>query len=102
MQTPPHTHTWREDVDEVFLQARGEVSVSHALTSLRPACETAGREQSGSFLEGVRDSFLLQALEGPAGVMHSWICSSPIGKKDFQDMVINDSFGCGDHETAGF
>lgn len=49
-----------------------------------------------------RDSFLLWALDGPAGMMPSWNCSSLKGKKWFWNMVINGTSGCRAHETARF
>lgn len=71
-------------------------------TAPRSACKMAGPKRSRRFLEGVRNSFLLQAVEGPAGVMHRWICSSLTGKTWLWDMVISGSFGCGAHKTVGF
>ena len=49
-------------------------------TALRAACKMAGQKRSRRFLEGVRSSFLLQALEGPAVVVHRWISSSLTGQ----------------------
>lgn len=62
----------------------------------------AGQKRSRRFLEGVRSSFLLQALEGPAVVMHRWISSSLTGQTWLWDVVIDGGFGCGDCKTAGF
>jgi len=45
---------------------------------------------------------LLQALERPAGMMASWICSSLTGKKWFWDIAINGSCSCSTHERARF
>lgn len=62
----------------------------------------AGCKQSRIFLEGVRDSVLLQALEGPAWGDAQLYLLFPCRENWFGDVVVNGSFGCGDHETVGF
>lgn len=54
-------------------------------------------------LEGGRVNFLIPILEGPALVIHSWICCCPLHNKGLvDDVVINDSHGCSDHDIVEF
>ena len=69
---------------------------------LRSACKMAGHKRSRRFLEGIRNSFSLRALEGVARVLRRWMCSSLTGKTWLWGMVINGVFVCGDHKTACF
>ena len=62
----------------------------------------AGHKQLRRFLEGIRKSFLLQAVVGAAGVLQRWMCSSRRGKTWLWGMVINGGFVCADHKTACF
>ena len=68
LQTPPPRS---EDVDEVFLKARGEVSVSHAPIfmgnfNIPETCLQGGRTQAVRDISGGRQGQLLAAGTGGA------------------------------------
>lgn len=60
----------------------------------------AGCKLSREFLEDVKDSFLVQALDGPTRVVHSWICYSEMRKKVVGNVNLNGSLVCTDHEIT--